>query len=199
MKKSVAFVAALALLSGCAQKQEPVAAESAAPPPKAELGEFGLDLTAANPDVKPGDDFFAYANGKWYDAFEIPPDRSSYGPFHKLNDLSEERVKTLIEKAAATQPAAGTPEQKIGDYFASFMDQEGIEAKGLAPLQQDLARIQAASSKKDIATLFGLPGFMSTFGAGIAPDLKDPNRYAIDIVQSGLGLPDRDYYLKNDP
>jgi putative endopeptidase len=199
MNKSVAFMAAVALLSGCAKKQEPAAPAPEPPAPKAELGEFGLDLTAGNPDVKPGDDFFAYASGKWYDSFEIPPDRASYGPFNKLNDLSEERVKTLIEKAAATQPAAGTPEQKIGDYFASFMDQEGIEAKGLAPLEADLARIQAAKSKKDIATLFGLQGFMSTVGAGISPDLKDPNRYSVDIVQSGLGLPDRDYYLKNDP
>src|SRR5688572_1416478 len=199
MKRTVAFMVALALLSGCAKKEEPVAAAPAAPAPKAELGDFGLDLTAGNPDVKPGADFFAYASGKWYDSFEIPPDRASYGPFNKLNDLSEERVKTLIEKAAATQPAAGTPEQKIGDYFASFMDQEGIEAKGLAPLEADLARIKAASSKKDIATLFGLQGFMSTVGAGISPDLKDPNRYSVDIVQSGLGLPDRDYYLKNDP
>jgi putative endopeptidase len=199
MKKSVAFMAALALLSGCAKKQEPETPAPAAPAPKAELGEFGLDLTAGNPNVKPGDDFFAYASGKWYDTFEIPPDRASYGPFHKLNDLSEERVRTLIEKAAANKPAAGTPEQKVGDYFASFMDQEGIEARGLAPLEADLARIKAASSKKDIATLFGLQGLMSTFGVGISPDLKDPNRYSIDIGQSGLGLPDRDYYLKNDP
>jgi len=198
MKKSVAFMAALALLSGCAKKQEPVAAAPVAPAPKAELGEFGLDLTAGNAGVKPGDDFFAYAGGKWYDSFEIPPDRASYGPFNKLNDLSEERVKALIEKAAATKPAAGTPEQKIGDYFASFMDQEGIEAKGLAPLQDSLARIQAAKSKQDIATLFGLQGFNSTFGAGISPDLKDPNKYSIDVGQSGLGLPDRDYYLKSD-
>src|SRR5688572_26030221 len=78
MKKSVVFMAALALFSGCAKKQEPVAAAPAAPAPKAELGEFGLDLTAGNPDVKPGDDFFAYASGKWYDTFEIPPDRASY-------------------------------------------------------------------------------------------------------------------------
>jgi putative endopeptidase len=198
MKKSVAFMVAFALLSGCAKKQEPVAAAPAEPAPKAELGDFGLDLTAGNPDVRPGDDFFAYASGKWYDTFEIPPDRASYGPFNKLNDLSEERVKALIEKAAATQPADGTPEQKIGDYFASFMDQQAIEARGLAPLEADLARIQAAGSRRNIATLFGSTGFMSTIGAGISPDPKDPNRYAVEIGQSGLGLPDRDYYLKSD-
>lgn len=199
MKKSWLLVAALAVFSGCAKKEQPAAAAPAAPAPKAELGEFGLDLTARNPEVKPGDDFFAYAGGKWYDTFEIPPDRSSYGPFYKLSDRSEERVKALIEKAAAAKPAAGTPEQKIGDYFASFMDEAGIEAKGLAPIEADLERIQAAKSKHDIATLFGLAGFTSAFGAGVSPDLKDPDRYAVELGQAGLGLPDRDYYLQDDP
>lgn len=201
MKKSLLLIVALALQSGCAKEQpKPVAEAKADAPaaPKVELGEFGLDLSAGNPQVKPGDDFFAYASGKWYDTFEIPPDRASYGPFHKLNDVSEERVKTLIEKAAQSNPAAGTPEQKVGDYFASFMDEAGIEAKGLTPIEADLARIQAAKTKKDIATLFGLQGFMSTFGVGISPDMKNPSRYSIEIGQSGLGLPDRDYYLKDD-
>lgn len=201
MKKSLLLIAALALQSGCAKQEPAPVADAAADAPavrKPELGEFGLDLTAGNPEVKPGDDFFAYASGKWYDTFEIPPDRASYGPFHKLNDLSEQRVKKLIETAAAARPAAGTPEQKIGDYFASFMDEAGIEAKGLAPIEADLARIRAAKTKKDIATLFGLPGFMSSFGVGISPDMKNPSRYCIDIGQSGLGLPERDYYLQKD-
>ncbi|GFE84045.1 zinc metalloprotease [Steroidobacter agaridevorans] len=201
MKKSLLLIVALALSSGCAkQEPKPVADANADAPaaPKVELGEFGLDLTAGNPQIKPGDDFFAFASGKWYDTFEIPPDRSSYGPFHKLNDLAEERVKKLIEQAAQANPAAGTPEQKVGDYFASYMDEAGIEARGLQPIEADLARIQAAKTKKDIATLFGLPGFMSAFGVGISPDSKNPSRYSIDIGQSGLGLPDRDYYLKDD-
>ncbi|WP_116810439.1 M13 family metallopeptidase [Steroidobacter cummioxidans] len=200
MKKSLVLIVALALQSGCAKQEPNTAADANAPAaPHAELGDFGLDLTAGNPQIKPGDDFFfAYASGKWYDTFEIPPDRASYGPFNKLNDLSEERVKKLIEQAAQTNPAAGTPEQKIGDYFASFMDESVIESKGLQPIEADLARIQAAKTKKDIATLFGSPGFMSTFGIGIEPDLKNPSRYSIDIGQSGLGLPDRDYYLKDD-
>jgi putative endopeptidase len=202
MKKSLLLIVALALQSGCT-RNEPAdspanSPQSAVAPRKAELGTFGLDLSAGNPEVKPGDDFFAYASGKWYDSFEIPPDRSSYGPFHRLSDLSEQRVKTLIERAAASQPEPGTPEQKIGDFFASFMDQAGIEARGLEPLQGELERIRAARTKKDIATLFGSPGFMSTFGVGISPDMKDPGRYSIEIGQSGLGLPDRDYYLKDD-
>jgi len=201
MKKSLVLMVALALQSGCA-KQEPKAVADAQADvltaAKVELGEFGLDLSAGNPQIKPGDDFFAFASGKWYDTFEIPPDRSSYGPFHKLNDVSEERVKKLIEQAAQSNPADGTPEQKVGDYFGSFMDEAGIEARGLQPIEPDLARIQAAKTKKDIATLFGMPGFMSTFGIGISPDLKNPSVYSVELGQSGLGLPDRDYYLKDD-
>jgi len=201
MKKSLLLIAALALQTGCAKEDPKAVGDAKADAPavaKVELGEFGLDLSAGNPQVKPGDDFFAFASGKWYDTFEIPPDRSSYGAFHKLNDVSEVRVRDLIEHAAKDNPAAGTPEQKVGDYFASFMDEAGIEAKGLQPIEADLARIQAAKNKKDIATLFGSPGFMSTFGIGISPDLKNPSVYSIELGQSGLGLPDRDYYLKDD-
>ena len=166
---------------------------------RAAIGAFGLDLTALKPDVRPGDDFFDYANGKWLEAFEIPPDRSSFGAFNRLEDLSEQRVREIIEQAAAGHPPAGSPEQKIGDYYASFMDQAAIEANGLAPVTADLQRIAAASARKDIATLFGQPGFASLFDLDLPPDLKNPDRYSVVISQSSLGLPDRDYYLKNDP
>lgn len=169
------------------------------PAPKAAIGDFGLDLTAGRHDVRPGDDFFAYANGKWYDSFQIPPDRASYGIFNKLDELSKERVREIIEQAAAEHPAHGTPEQKIGDYYASFMDEAAIEAKGLAPAQPDLQRIASAATKDDIARLFGATGFSSVFDLDLPPDLKNPDRYSVVISQAGLGLPDRDYYLKDDP
>ncbi len=171
----------------------------APPAPKAEIGPFGLDLTAGNPAVKAGDDFFMHANGTWYGTYSIPDDRSSFGIFTRLDELSQKRVREIIEQAAAGHPAQGTPEQKIGDYYASFMDQAAIEANGLTPLRADLERIAAATSKRDIATLFGTPGFQSTFEIGLGPDLKNPDAYAVSIGQGGLGLPDRDYYLKDDP
>jgi predicted metalloendopeptidase len=174
------------------------AAAPTPPPPKAAIGDFGLDLSAAKPEVKAGDDFFAHANGKWYDTFVIPEDRASYGIFTTLDEVSQQRVREIIEQAAASNPAAGSPEQKIGDFYASFMDEAGIEAAGLAPLQPDLDRIKAAASKKDIAVLFGAPGFQSTFGVSLPPDLKNPNIYTVDLGQAGLGLPDRDYYVKDD-
>ena len=89
---------------------------SAASTSKPEIGDFGLDLTTRKLSVKPGDDFFAYASGTWYDTFVIPEDRSSYGSFAVLDELSQKRVREIIEEAAAQKPAPGTPEHKIGDY-----------------------------------------------------------------------------------
>ena len=166
---------------------------------KPQIGNVGLDLAARNTGVKPGDDFYTYANGSWVDSFTIPPDRSSYGSFTKLVELSEQRVRDIIESASKATAAPGSNSQKVGDFYASFMDQAAIDAKGLAPIEADLAKIAAARSHTDIARLFGSQGYVSAFGMGIAPDLKDPNRYAINIGQAGLGLPDRDYYLGTDP
>ena len=175
---------------------EPAAA-TAAPTPA--VGDFGLDLSAGNRSVKPGDDFFAYANGAWYDTFTIPADHSSYGPFDKLDELSKQRVREIIEHAAAAHAATGTAQQQIGDYYAAFMDEAAIETNGLAPAQPDLERIASAASRADIARLFGAPGFASLFDIGLPPDFKNPDRYSVVISESTLGLPDRDYYLKDDP
>jgi predicted metalloendopeptidase len=188
-------------LTGTSGQPGPVSAPPAAASalPKPAIGDFGLDLGAGKPQIKPGDDFFAYANGKWYDTFEIPADRASFGLFNQLDELSKQRVRGLIETAAASQPQAGSSAQKIGDYYASFMDQARIDAGGLAPAREDLQRIAAAASRKDVATLFGMPGFASLFDLDLPPDFKNPDRYSLVVSQSHLGLPDRDYYLKDDP
>ena len=170
-----------------------------APPAKAAIGDFGLDLSAIDRSVKPGDDFFAYANGGWYDRFTIPPDKSSFGPFDRLDELSKERVRAIIEKAAAAHAPAGTPEQQIGDYYAAYMDQAAIEANGLVPVQPDLQRIAAAQTREEVARLFGEPGFATLFDVQLPADFKNPDRYSVFISESTLGLPDRDYYLKDDP
>jgi len=205
------WVAALATLLVCATKPATVPAAAAAPavtsddsqPPTAPahpaIGDFGVDTSAGDHRVRPGDDFFAYANGAWNDSFVIPADHSSYGPFNALEELSTERVRSIIETAAAGHPAAGTPEQQIGDYYASYMDETGIEAAGLAPAQADLKRIGAASNREALARLFALPGFASLFDIDLPADFHHPDRYAVVISQSSLGLPDRDYYLKDDP
>jgi putative endopeptidase len=208
--KTLFTLAAVLLAAACSPKpakEKPLAAvvpESTPPPvaapvPKASIGDFGLDLTAGKPQLEPGDDFVAFAGGNWYDHFEIPADRSSFGVFNQLDELSKNRVRDIIETAARSQPAPGSPAQKIGDYYAAYMDQAAIETNGLAPVQDDLKRISAASSRKDIATLFGMAGFASLFDLGLPPDLKNPDQYSVVIAQSHLGLPDRDYYLKDDP
>jgi predicted metalloendopeptidase len=208
--RTIVGLAAVLLAAGCTSKpvqEKPLAAVAPqstpvpAPPPgpKAAIGDFGLDLAAGNPQVRPGDDFFAYASGTWYDNFEIPSDRSRFDVFSQLDELSKTRVREIIESAAASQPAPATPAQKIGDYYAAFMDEAGIESSGLAPVQDDLKRISAANSKQDIATLFGSAGFTSLFDLDLPPDLKNPDQYSVVITQSHLGLPDRDYYLKDDP
>src|SRR5580698_680840 len=164
----------------------------------AEIGAFGLDLAARKPSVKPGDDFYQYANGAWLDSANIPADRGAYGPGTTLSELSERRLRTIVEKASRAAAQAGSKEQKIADYYASYMDQDAIDALGPRPIAADLKRIAAADSRGAIATLFGSPGFTSIYALSIGADPKSPNRYAIDIRQSGLGLPDRDYYLNTD-
>jgi putative endopeptidase len=167
--------------------------------PRPAIGNFGLDLGARNGQVRPGDDFFAYANGGWYESFTIPADKSSFGPFDLLDERSKQRVRGIIEHAAAAHAAAGTPEQQIGDYYAAYMDQAAIEANGLTPAQDDLQRIATARTRADIARLFGEPGFASLFDVQLPPDFKNPDRYCVFISEATLGLPDRDYYLKDDP
>jgi predicted metalloendopeptidase len=202
-------VAATLLMIACSSKpakETPVVSAPAATPPaaapagpKPSIGDFGLDLTAGKPEVKPGDDFFTYANGNWAEHFEIPPDRSSFGVFNQLDERSKSRVRELIESAATSQPAPGSPAQKIGDYYAAFMDEAAIEARGVSSIQDDLKRISSANSKQDMATLFGQSGFTSLFDIDLPPDPKNPDQYTVMITQSRLGLPDRDYYLKDDP
>jgi putative endopeptidase len=207
----LSWMAALAAVAVCAclpAEEKPVPATSAPAAPaaasattsaaRAAIGDFGLDLAAGNPHVRPGDDFFAYANGSWYDTFSIPADKASFGPFNTLDDLSKERVRRIIERAAAAHAAPGTPEQQIGDYYAAYLDEAAIETKGLAAAQPDLERIAAAGTRADIAQLFGEPGFASLFDVQLPADFKNPDRYCIFISESSLGLPDRDYYLKDD-
>jgi putative endopeptidase len=206
-------LAALVALAACASKtpeeKKPVPAPvaptpriAATPPPpvqKAAIGDFGLDLSAGDKNVKPGDDFFAYANGTWEQSFTSPPDKASFGPFDRLDDLSKQRVRTIIEQSAAAHAANGTPAQQIGDYYAAFMDDSAIEANGLAAAQADLERIAVVKSRADVARLFGTIGYATLFDVQLSPDYKNPDRYAVVITESSLGLPDRDYYLKDDP
>ncbi len=161
------------------------------------LGTFGIDMAAMKTSVKPGDNFFEYVNGTWLDNTEIPADKSNYGSFTMLRDLSTERVRGIIEAAAAKDAAQGTEEQKIGDFYAAFMDTDAIEAAGLVPVQADLARIRSVETHTDVANLMGDPrmSITSPVAGWVDVDVKDIDNYIFYITQAGLGMPNRSYYL----
>ncbi len=157
-------------------------------------GSFGVDVNGMDRTVAPGDDFYDFVNGSWAKNTRIPADKSNYGSFEVLADLSRDRTHTLLE----AQKAQGT---KIGAAYAAYLDTAAIEAKGLAPIRPWLARIRALSDKGGYAALVAeadRDGIAVPFGVGVGQDAKAPEIYAVDVRQAGLGLPDRDYYLKAD-
>ena len=161
------------------------------------IGAWGFDLAGRDTAVKPGDDFNAYANGTYVKALKIPADRSRYGTFDALSELSQSRVHGVLTEAAGDHAATGD-EALIGAAYTAFMDEDRIEKLGAAPLAKDLAAIRAADTRAKLAALMGRAAdgyFGAFFSLSEAPDAKTPTRYAIFVSQAGLGLPDRDYYL----
>jgi len=166
----------------------------------AQIGAFGLDLSGGDRSVKPGDDFDRYANGHWEDTTQIPPDRASWGSFIALRERSLEQVRQILEALPVDAPAGSNP-QKLADYYHSYLDTDGIERAGLSPARPVLESIAGAKTHEDLARIMGRPELelLTPVDFGIAPDEKDPDHYMVVISQSGLGLPDRDYYLKDEP
>jgi putative endopeptidase len=200
VKKLMIGAAALLVIAACGQKAEQPAAEApVADEPVALIS--GIDVSGMDTSVRPGDDFFAYVNGTWVKETEMPADKARYGVFDKLRDESQEAVKVIIEQSATGDFAKGTDEQKVGDLYNSYLDWDTRNAKGIEPLQPELDRISAISSHDELAVYFAEAtkrALDAPFGVGQLPDPKDPQRYAIAAGQSGLGLPDREYYLKDD-
>jgi putative endopeptidase len=192
------IAAAAALLLTAFETPAPLSAQSG-PVAKPALGTFGIDTAQMDTAVKPGDDFFAYVNGKWIATFKIPADKSTYGGFTLLEDKAEEDVRTLLTELAKSPPPSGSVQQKVVDLYDSWMDEAKVEARGLVPLKADLDRIAAATSKKDLVRLMGRPDYTAPFATYIMPDPAEPTRYVVGITQSGLGMPVRDYYLNEGP
>ena len=166
------------------------------------FGTFGVDGAGMNKAVKPGDDFYAFVNGTWNSKTEIPSDKASWGGFGILRDLSDTRTRGIIESVAAAKNEPGSSGQKVGDYFASFMDEAAIEAKGATPLAPLLAQVAAIQTPTQLAAAFAIAnrvGIDTPIGMGVELDLKDNTVYSAYLGQGGLGLPDRDYYLENNP
>ena len=201
MKKHTLLSAlTLALLANAGHAAEGAAAKNTAAK-KGQTLSAGIATEYIEPAVRPQDDFYDYLNGKWMKTVEIPADKSSWGSFAKLRDDTLPQLRGIIEKAAAGNPAKGTDAQRIGDYYASFMDEAKLEQLGITPLNGELAKIAALKDKSELPALLahlGKIGVNVPYDFGIHQDNKDSTKYVADIYQSGLGMPDRDYYLKAD-
>ena len=180
--------------------------------PKPEIGTFGVNVDGMDRSVAPGDDFVRYAVGKWVDTTEIPPDRSSQGSVAVIKENASARVRGIIEDAAKANAPEGSDARKIGDYFTSFMDEAQVEQLGASSLKPELDAIAAIKTRKDLSAALGAsirsdvdvlnlgnfytPRIMSLT---VAEDLDDSTKYRPYLLQGGLGMPDREYYLGSNP
>ena len=202
MVRVFAFLAVTTALAGCAAQPAPApvvqpaaVAEPVAPPapaPAAAIGTFGFDETGMDRAVQPGDDFYDFANGAWAKRTEIPADKSNYGMFTQLADLSQQRVRDILEAAK------NDPSSKIGTAYSSFLDEAAVEARGLAPIKPWLDEIRALDSRGGYAVLQAKAarnGITGLFGGGVGQDDRNSDVYITGLYQAGLGMPDRDMYL----
>jgi putative endopeptidase len=190
---------AVSITSGCAKEQSGDATHSTTAPSGAPIS--GFDPAELDDAVHPGDDFFAYVNGKWIAENEIPADRSRYGAFDILRDKSDEDVKAIIEEASATESEDGSDQQRVGDLYLSFQDFAARDARGIGPLEPYLAQIDAIDSKDDVFAFFGIAarlGFNAPIGMFAYADAKNPGINTMYLSQGGIGLPEREYYFKDD-
>ena len=166
-----------------------------------QFGTWGVDLAAMDHAVKPGDNFFLFVNGTWLKTAQIPPDRSSTGAFQDLRIHSETQMGAIIAALEARPYASlSAEEKKLRDLYDSFVDRKQIDSRGLTPAKKDLERLASLKTLDDVAAAMGAPRLEldGPYNMGIGVDAKNPDAYAINLSQSGLGMPDRDYYLRDD-
>lgn len=189
----------LALLAGCATGATQ-ATETAPARPPAAIGAWGFDLTARDLNVDPGADFFRYANGAWMARTEIPADRTRWGTFDMLREKADRDARTIIEEVALAGGAPGSSQQKIADYYNSFLNQDAINAAGIAPLQPELDQIAALRTHEQTMRLISTPGIAvnSPIAVFVGLDERNPDRYICNMSHAGLGLPEREYYRRTD-
>jgi putative endopeptidase len=212
------LVSACATMTKEAPPPPPPVAEAPPPPPpappkpKPEIGTFGFNVEGMDRSAVPGNDFFRYAVGKWVDTTEIPPDRSNLGSFVVIAEKTSARIRGIIEDSAKAGGPEGSEARKIGDYFASFMDEGRIEQLGTAPLKPELDSIAAIKTRRDLSAALGgqiradVDVLNATnyytdriMGLWVAEDLNDTTKYRPYLLQGGLGMPDREYYLGANP
>jgi predicted metalloendopeptidase len=199
MNRLIIWTASVALtFVGCSPKSSDAPPATTSP---SEVGS-GVDLAAFDKDVRPQDDLFHHVNGAWLAKTEIPSDKSSYGSFDMLVDKSQAELRAIVEDAAKqSNKAAGSDAQKIGDFYESFMNEQRVEEIGLKPLESELAAVDRIASKADLARYFARMFKLNVINPLVGYVDGDAQRPGYDILyvfQGGLGLPDRDYYLKQD-
>lgn len=157
----------------------------------------GIDLSHIDADARPQDDLFGHVNGRWLAEHEIPADRATDGAFRSLFDRAETQVRDLIIQASQAGAAVGTDAQRIGDLYASYLDEEAVERAGVQPLHDELATIDSAADATELAAALGTlqrAGVGGGIGVYVDTDSKDSTRYLVHFTQSGIGLPDESYY-----
>jgi putative endopeptidase len=206
MKYKLTITLAIAIgLYGCQQEAEQVSTtvkpESSPAPAVVELVS-GIDTTGFDQSVRPQDDFFDYVSGAWVAATEIPADKARWGTFDSLREQSQKDIRALVDEVSASENVETEgPKQKIRDFYNSYMDAETATAKGISAIREELDAIAAIDSMDGVFASFGslgVYGVNGPIGLGIFSDMKDPDVNAIYVVQAGLTLPDRDYYLLDD-
>ena len=213
LRHAALALAVLVALSACDRGASTDPATPTTPPAAQASGAStsGIDLDGIDKAVQPGDDFDEYANGAWAKTTEIPADRTGTGTFVKVLDLAEKRNADLVQGLEKSNPAAGSNERKIADYYAAFMDEAGIEQRGLAPIQPELEKVAAISDVAALSRYLGGQVRADTdplnatnfytenlFGLFVAQGLEDPSKNVGYLMQGGLGMPDREYYLAGD-
>jgi putative endopeptidase len=207
-RHSSALLIKCALILAICAASLPLYAQAPSTPPQQET--HGISVANIDRSVKPGDDFYLFANGEWIKRTEIPPDRAAIGVFAKLDSLSNQRTVALIEEAAKSNAPAGTNARKIADLYNSYMDEAGIEAKGMATLKPHLEAIAAIKDKHELARALGqslradVDALNNTnfhtpnlFGLWVAPGFNESEHYTAYLLQGGLQLPDREYYVSD--
>lgn len=188
---------AAVLAVACGPASLPAPSDPSAP--EVTFGDFGLDLSATDDSIRPGADFYRFANGGWIDGSEIPADRTRWGSFDILGEEAEARVKLLVE-SLPVGPAEDSVAAKVGEFYRAYTDTAAIESAGLGPVEPDFQRIENAHSLQDIASVMASPDMPAQAPVGffVSVDQKNPDRYVVYLTQSGLGLPDREYYVSHD-
>lgn len=199
---SLAFGVAMALgLAACSEAPQTNQSSSATEQQVEQQLSSGVSLNNLETSVRPQDNFFRYVNGQWLERTEIPSDRARWGSFDELRERAEEQVLAIVLAAAETSGEANSNAQKIGDLFRSYMNEDRVEELGISPLAADFERIASLQAHADLAEFWGYNQryrAATPVNLGVGQDQMNSEEHITSISQSGLGLPDRDYYLADD-